>query len=132
VDIIVDASVIIAVLANESERDRLIRVTTGVDLLAPASVHWEIGNAFSAMLKRGRATLQQVLTAIDSYRLIPVRFVDIELDEALRIAKELDIYAYDAYLIQCAVKYDAPLLTLDQGLAQAARAMEVDIVEVGP
>jgi len=51
-DIVVDTSVLIAVIANEPEKDRLIRQTTGADLLAPPSCHWEIGNAFSAMLRR--------------------------------------------------------------------------------
>ena len=54
---VVDASVIIAVIANEPEKERLVEITQGADLLAPASVHWEIGNAFSAMIKRGRVSL---------------------------------------------------------------------------
>jgi predicted nucleic acid-binding protein len=56
-NIVVDTSVIIAVISNESQKDRLIELTKGADLVAPPSVHWEIGNAFSAMLKRGRLTL---------------------------------------------------------------------------
>ncbi len=43
-----DASVIIAVIANEPEKDKLIQITEGADLLVPASIHWEIGNAFSS------------------------------------------------------------------------------------
>ena len=42
-DIVVDTSVIIAVIANEPQRDILIDLTKGADLLAPPSVHWEIG-----------------------------------------------------------------------------------------
>ena len=52
--LIIDTSVIIAVLANEPIKKKLIKLTKGVELLAPTSVHWEIGNAFSAMLKRKR------------------------------------------------------------------------------
>ncbi len=51
-DIVLDTSVIIAVIANEPEKRVLIRLTKGAELIAPQSVHWEIGNAFSAMLKR--------------------------------------------------------------------------------
>lgn len=129
-DIVVDASVIIAVLANESEKARLIGLTSGSDLIAPSSVHWEVGNAFSAMLRRGRITLHQALQAMGVYYRIPVRFTEVELEESLRIAAELNIYAYDAYLIRCALKYGTPLLSLDQKLLRVARAIGVDVIEV--
>ncbi|MFA6980539.1 MAG: type II toxin-antitoxin system VapC family toxin [Ignavibacteriaceae bacterium] len=57
--LVVDASIIIAVLTNEKNKSNLIRVTVGEDLLAPSSLHREIGNAFSAMFKRNRITLEQ-------------------------------------------------------------------------
>jgi len=43
-DVTVDTSVVIAVIANEPEKQSLIRMTEGADLIAPHSVHWEIGN----------------------------------------------------------------------------------------
>ena len=127
---IVDASAIIVVIANEPEREQLIQITKGADLLAPVSIHWEIGNAFSAMIKRERITLQQAFEALESYRKIPIRFTDVELGETLSIVAEHRIYAYDAYLIRCAVKYKAALITLDQKLAQVAEKMGVAIVEI--
>ncbi|MBN2003805.1 MAG: type II toxin-antitoxin system VapC family toxin [Anaerolineae bacterium] len=129
-DIAVDTSVIIAVIANEPVKGQLIALTQSADLIAPASVHWEMGNAFSAMLKRNRITLHLALQAMDIYRRIPLRFVEVELSEALKTAAELGIYAYDAYLIQCALKYNVPLLTLDQSLAQRAREKGAQIIEV--
>lgn len=130
-DVTVDTSVVIAVIANEPEKRRLIRMTEGADLIAPHSVHWEIGNAFSAMLKRGRVEIQQVAKAIEVYRQIPIRFVDVELLETLDIVDRVGIYAYDAYLIRCALKYGTALISLDRGLVDAARRMEVDVMEVG-
>ena len=129
-NIVVDTSVILAVIANEPEKEKLIQFTHGTDLIAPLSVHWEIGNAFSAMFKRKRVTLDQALLAIQAYDNIPIRYVDIELTQSLEIAELLDIYAYDAYLIRCAVKYKSPLLSLDQGLVDVARRMKLKIVEV--
>ena len=129
-DIVVDTSVIIAVITNEPLRSKLIKQTKGADLIAPHSVHWEIGNAFSAMLRRGRITIEQALEALDAYGRIPIRFVDVELEESLRIADGLRIYAYDAYVIQCALKYKAPLLSLDSGLVDSARRMQAKAVEV--
>lgn len=130
-DVTVDASVIIAVIANEAERDRLVKLTQGANLVAPPSVHWEIGNAFSAMLKRNRITLHQALKALEVYRRIPIRFAEVELDEALTIAAQSNIYAYDAYLIRCALKYNAPLISLDKELVRVAGEQGVNVIEVG-
>jgi predicted nucleic acid-binding protein len=129
-DIVADASVIIAVIANEPQKQKLVALTTGADLIAPSSIHWEIGNAFSAMLKQGRITLHQALQAIEIYQHIPIRFAEIELEESLKIAAELNIYAYDAYLIRCSLRYNAPLLSLDQSLVRVAQAQGVEVVEV--
>jgi len=128
--IVVDTSVIIAVIANEPEKETLIELTKGADLIAPYSVHWEIGNALSAMLKRKRVTLKQVLKAIEAYIKIPLKFVDVELERSLKIANKLNIYAYDAYVIGCALKHKSPLLSLDQDLVNFAKQMEVKVMEV--
>ena len=128
--IIVDTSAIIAVLVNESSKPAIIQATQQTDLLAPSSIHWEIANAFSAMFKRNRLTLDEALTAIAIYQQIPIRFVEVELEESLKIADELGIYAYDAYLLRSAVKYNLPLLTLDQGLKEQAERLGVKVIEV--
>ena len=129
-DIVVDTSVIIAVIANEPERHALIELTTGAELIAPHSVHWEIGNALSAMLRRERVKVEQAIQAVRLYQQIPIRFVDVELEESLKIADTLGIYAYDAYLIRCALKYKSPLISLDRKLVNAAKEMKARVIEV--
>jgi predicted nucleic acid-binding protein len=129
-EVVIDASVLIAVITNEDEKEKLVAMTSEAELLAPLSVHWEIGNAFSSLLKRKRITLEEALEAIDIYLQIPVRFVEVELTESLELANELSLYAYDAYLLQCAVKYHLPLLTLDNKLAQAAKEKKIQVLEV--
>ena len=128
----IDASAIIAVIANEPEKQALLELTKGADLIAPASIHFEIGNAFSAMLKRRRITIGQAQVAVALYQDIPIRFVEIELAATLEIANQLSIYAYDAYLIRTAEKYRAPLLTLDKALQHHARSYGVKVLEVIP
>ncbi|MCR4407264.1 MAG: type II toxin-antitoxin system VapC family toxin [Anaerolineae bacterium] len=129
-DIVVDTSTLIAVIADEPEKEALIELTTGANLIAPHSVHWEIGNAFSAMLRRGRITVEQAIQAVQVYQRIPIRFVDVELEETLKIVDALGIYAYDAYLIRCAQKYKSPLLSLDRNLVDATKHMGVKVMEV--
>jgi len=129
-EVVIDASVLIAVITNEDEKEKLIQLTTGAELVAPLSVHWEIGNAFSSLLKRKRLTIKEVLAALDIYLQIPVRFVEVELTESLELASEMGLYAYDAYLLRCAAKYRLPLITLDYRLAEAARKKKIQILEV--
>ena len=129
-EVVIDASVLIAVITNEDEKEKLVALTNDAELIAPLSVHWEIGNAFSSLLKRKRVTLDEALQAIEIYLQIPVRFVEVELTESLQLAGELGLYAYDAYLLQCALKYRLPLLTLDGKLAQAAREKRIQVLEV--
>ncbi len=129
-DIVVDTSVVIAVIANEPVKEALVELTTGADLIAPHSVHWEIGNALSAMLRRERIKIEQAIQAVQIYQQIPIRFVNVELEETLKIADALGIYAYDAYLIRCALKYKSPLISLDRGLIGAAKEMQARVIEV--
>lgn len=128
---VIDTSALVAVLISEPQRTALIRVTDGIDLIAPGSVHWEIGNAMSSLLKRRRATLAEVQRCLTAYEAIPLRLVDVDLALALEFAAEHGLYAYDAYLLVCALAQRAPLLTLDRGLALAASAAGIEVVEVG-
>lgn len=128
---VVDTSIIISVIANEKQKAKLVKMTEGSDLTAPSSLHWEVGNAFSAMMKRKLISKQKALKALESYREIPIRFSDIELETALELAAKLNIFAYDAYIIGCALKHKYPILTLDKALTAAARKAGAAVKEVG-
>jgi predicted nucleic acid-binding protein len=129
-ELVVDTSALIAVLTAEPTRDRLIARTQGTELLAPGSVHWETGNALSALLKRRRLKLPDVQAALAAYARIPIKLVEVELGAALELADRFGLYAYDAYLMACARRHGAPLLTLDPRLARAAQEAGVRVLEV--
>ena len=128
--ILVDTSALIAVVANEPTKGRLIEMSRGFELIAPASVHWEIGNAISAGLKRGRFDPEAANLAIQTYNRIRIRFVQVSLADAVRLAHQLNLYAYDAYIVACAQLEGCSVLTLDQSLAHAARRVGVHVPEV--
>ena len=128
--IVSDTSVIVAVIASEPDRDRLVELTQGTDLVAPPSLHWELGNALAAQIRRRRLTLDQAEHLLRLYQRIPIQFVEVSLAAALEIAQDFGIYAYDAYMIACAEKYRCPLLTLDKGLVQAALEAGIEVLEV--
>jgi predicted nucleic acid-binding protein len=130
--IVVDTSAIISVLTGEYHKKRLIELTKGADLVAPSSLHWEVGNAFSSLLKKRRITFEQACAALASYDAIAVRFYEVDLKETLSLCAQANIYAYDAYFIACALRLKSPLLSLDKVLISAAEASGVTIMEVEP
>ena len=95
-----------------------------------ASVHWEIGNAFSSMFKSQRLDIKPAQQALTVYSGILIKFVDVPLEATLEISKAQNIYAYDAYLIQCAQQTSTSLLTLDNGLKSVAQQVGVHVLEV--
>ena len=129
-NLIVDTSVIIAVVTNEDHKSQLIAISRGMDLFAPSSIHWEIGNAFSAMFKRNRISLDQANAALAAYSRIPIRLYDVSLPATMDLAHRFNLYAYDAYFIICALKHNSPIVSLDNGLLDAAHKAGVEIVEV--
>ena len=130
--ITVDASVIVAVILNEPTKPALVRLTDGAELQSPPSLPWEVGNALSALVRRKRIAPAQALAALSAYQRIPVRLADIDLGEALLMATSHRIYAYDAFVLECARRYRAPLLSLDQRQLDIAAAEEIDILPVAP
>lgn len=129
-NIVADTSVVLAVITNEPHKQELVSLTRGSDLLAPASLPWELGNAFSAMFKRGRITLSQARQALRAYRRIPIRLCDVDLDRVLELSQDLDVYAYDAYVVVCARQHRCPIVSLDDGLLDASRRANVRVLEV--
>jgi predicted nucleic acid-binding protein len=128
--IVTDTSVLLAVILGEPERDRLVVATAGHELVGPASIPWEMGNAFSAMLKRRRISLATALAGADTMGRIPVRLLHVNVRAALIVAADHGLYAYDAYFVECALMLGAPLITLDRRLQEAAQRAGAQIVEV--
>jgi predicted nucleic acid-binding protein len=129
-DIVIDTSALIAVLVDEPERADIIEITVGNTLIGPGSIPWEIGNAFSAMFKQNRLTLDEAQKGLSIFGSIPLRYVEPDFANALQLSKTINMYAYDAYILDCAIRYKSPLLTLDRKLISAAQSINVETLEV--
>jgi len=129
-EIVIDTSALISVIVDEPERKRIIELTTGNTLIGPGSIPWEIGNAFSAMFKQKRLTLAEAEKGLSIFRGIPIRYIDPDFFKALKLSKQANIYAYDAYFLDCAIRHKAPLLTLDRKLMSSANNLKVETLEV--
>lgn len=129
-DVVIDTSALIAVIVAEPERNGIIEITTGNTLIGPGSIPWEIGNAFSAMFKQNRITLKEAQKGLAIFQSIPLRYVDADFYNVLKLSRNTRMYAYDAYFLDCAIRRKAPLLTLDQNLKTAAKRLNIETLEV--
>jgi predicted nucleic acid-binding protein len=127
--IVVDTSAILGVLLNQGQKEWLVASTTGATLIAPASLHWEIGNALSSLLKRKKITEKEADIVLDAYSKIPIQFVEADLKTSLALVSKHSIYAYDAYMLVCAKQFKIPLISLDRGLVEVAKKEHVRVLE---
>lgn len=129
-DIVIDTSALIAVIVGEPEKGKIIEITRGNTLIGPGSIPWEIGNAFSAMFKRNRLSITQAQKGLQIFNSIPIRYIEPDFVKVLNLSKQTNMYAYDAYFLDCAVRHKAPLLTLDKKLKLSAQDLNIDTLEV--
>jgi predicted nucleic acid-binding protein len=130
-DIVADASTFLSVALEEPGYYSLIERTLGKRIVSPEVLPYEIGNALIAGNKRKRHHLtdKDVHLAYARSQRIPVRLVQIRIDEALKLALRWNIYVYDAYYLQCARENELPLLSLDGNMLKIAKAMKITVME---
>ncbi len=128
--IVADTNIFLAAALNEPEKSAIVDATRDADISAPEILPYEIGNALSAMVKRQKIEAAQVEEVRAVTQGIPVRLLAVDITEALRVALQFDIYAYDAYFLTVARTLACPLITLDVRMQQVARAMGLEVVEV--
>jgi len=77
--ILVDASAVLAVILEEPEKGSVVKATTGYEAKVPGCLSWEVGNAFSALVKRGRLGAKESLAALKGFEMIPMQELDVDL-----------------------------------------------------
>lgn len=130
VQLVIDTSALLAVLLEEPERPALIAATTGAVLLAPASLSWEVGNALVAAVRCRRLTATAAQAGWAAYETVPLRLMDVDIGQAVALAAEVGLYAYDAYMLVLARSRGLPILTLDTKLQAATRDLGLELVEL--
>lgn len=126
---IVDTNIFMAVILEEPEKQKIIDLTSDVDIISPEILPYEIGNAFSALAKRKQISEKEILQAFQVFQNIPVRLVSLDIQAALKIALKYNIYAYDAYFLQCAKSLSHPLLSLDKKMNEVATDLKISLLE---
>jgi predicted nucleic acid-binding protein len=131
--LVLDASIVIAwAYREEGERlDALIRHVAAESASVP--MHWvlEVTNTLLNSERSGRLSGSQRREITDSVRALPIR-QDEETymrgwQETTALAKQYSLTTYDAAYLELALRLGAPLATLDQDLASAARKAGVPL-----
>ncbi len=128
-NIVSDTNIFLAVVLDEPEKEHIIQLTAKANAISPEILPYEVGNALSAMVKRNKLTKDEALAAFEGVGAIPVRLVPVDIRQALKLAVEYNIYAYDAYFLQCAKQLSCPLITLDRKMKQVAHDLKIEIME---
>ena len=128
-NLVADTNIFLAIALDEPQKGHIIEVTSDAVLSAPEILPYEIGNALSAMIKRGRISKVEALAAEKAANLIPVRLVSIDIQKALELAIEYNIYAYDAYFLFCAKSLTQSLMSLDKRMKKVAHDLGINVLE---
>ena len=119
--LVVDCSVLSAVLFEEDSRDEALRIMTGKTLHAPLLLDTEIA---SVALKKGRTGWPQAIIqdALSDYLQQAIEHHRPDVQAQCALALRYALSAYDAAYLWVAGALQAPLATFDAKLAKAARA----------
>lgn len=119
--LVVDCSVLVALLFQEAQRDDAMRAMTGKTLHAPVLLDSEVANV---AVKKLRAGTSQALIgdALAAYVEQSIEFHRPDVQAQFALAHRYALSAYDAAYLWLAGTLQAPLATFDARLAKAARA----------
>jgi predicted nucleic acid-binding protein len=119
--LVVDCSVVAAVLFDEPNREAAARVLTGKELFAPELLADELVSVAVAKARFGLDDLaEQALLDFSELELTRCRCA---AHAQWRLALKYDLTAYDAAYLWLAAELGAPLATFDKRLGAAANSL---------
>lgn len=118
--IVVDCSLLAAILFNEPSQGEALKLLSGKSLHAPNLIDHEI---ISVAVKKGEAKADQmeITRGLNSFSKLRLVRHGIDHQAQFELALHQNLSAYDAAYLQLAVALNAPLATYDRVLASAAK-----------
>ena len=124
-----DASAIMAVIADEPESEIVINCTKDAIIISPSVIDFEILNGLTKMMKKKVIdTKEKMLNIIQNFESIPIKTVGIDLIRSAEIAWDYKIYAYDAFYLEVAERLNLPLLTFDGGMKRVGQEIGITVL----
>lgn len=116
--VVVDCSLLAAVLFHEANEDEATKSLAGKSLYAPTLIDHEL---ISVALKKVKEGLAQVAKlGLEEYREWPLTLLETNVLAQWELARRENLSAYDAAYLQLAIELNAPLITFDKSLAAAS------------
>ena len=119
--LVIDCSVLSAVLFEEEARDAAVQLLLGKTLHAPLLLDSEIASV-AAKKKRAGVPEAVIARALNEYVELSIAFARPDVVAQYELAMRHSISTYDAAYLWLAGALRAPLATFDAKLAKAARA----------
>lgn len=118
--VVVDSSLVCAVLFDEAERDQAQAGLGGKHLFAPKLLSHEVVNVAVKKFRRGMPA-EVVERALADYAAQAIELFDTDLHGQYALAQRYQLSAYDAAYLWLAAELKAPLATFDAKLGKAAQ-----------
>ena len=122
-DKVVDASAVVALLFNEPMQKKIVARLRGASLHAPGLLEFEVANACLKKMLASPGEHQALLEAFSLLNALSIGLEWINLAEAIALAERTKLSFYDASYLWLARALDAELVTLDDKLARAEKAL---------
>jgi len=124
-----DASAIIAVIADEPESQIVINCTQDATIVSPNIISCETANALTRMMRKNVIISEEQMNGlVKNFKRIPIKIVNIDIEKTLEIAWHYKIYAYDAFYLETAKRLQLPILTFDGGMKKIAKELGLNIL----
>lgn len=122
-DKVVDASAVVALLFNELTRETVVERLRGALLHAPGLLEFEVANACLQKMVASPDERQALLEAFSLLDTLSIALERINIAEAITLAKKTKLSLYDASYLWLARALNAELVTLDDKLSRADKAL---------
>jgi predicted nucleic acid-binding protein len=122
-DKVVDASAVVALLFNELTQKKIVLRLRGASLHAPGVLEFEVANACLKKMLASPGEREALLQAFSLLDALSIALERIDLVEVIALAERTKLSFYDASYLWLAFALDAELVTLDDKLARADKAL---------
>ena len=128
-EMVLDASAIMAVITNEPEREFVIKSTRNAVIVVPSIISFEISNGLTRLMRKNIIdSKEKMINLIRNFKKMPLKVEEIDIEKALEIAWDYKIYAYDACYLETAKRLNLTLLTFDENMKKIGKDLGLNII----
>lgn len=116
--LVVDASVIAAIIFGEPEGSRMVTYLEDETLVAPSLIDFELASIALKKIRRVPQRMPEVIAALERSEGLKIDRVAVPRVDVCSLAAETGLTAYDAAYMWVAMSMNTELVTLDHRLAR--------------